>query len=216
MCTLDIRSAELSDSGEYKCVIQDFGKEGSNETTCKVEVEEFCHKFTGKLKGKKVVEDETAVFEIGVEEDDSEVKWFKDGVEIVPDGKRWIQRFPVLVDAPSFPTQSPANQSPPICFPTNNNLCMVSPSINNTLSITPTNDCIITNNWEECHSDALRKGLLFSESLWRHLPQDIAHYPLCASTNISQTPCLSCLLFVQVLFWSFSQPYFGKKEFFCN
>ena len=88
VCTLDIRSAELGDSGEYKCVIQDFGKEGSNETKCKVEIEEFAHKFTGKLKGKKVVEDETAVFELGVEEDDAEVKWYKDGVEIVPDGKR--------------------------------------------------------------------------------------------------------------------------------
>lgn len=90
VCTLDIRSAELSDSGEYKCVIQDFGKEGENETKCNVQIEEFAHKFTGELKGKKVVEDETAVFEIGVEEDDSEVKWFKDGVEIIPDGKRLL------------------------------------------------------------------------------------------------------------------------------
>merc|ERR1719447_1242807 len=88
VCTLDIRSAELSDSGEYKCVIQDFGKEGSNETKCNVVIEELQHKFTGKLKGKKVVEDDTAVFDLGVEEDDAEVKWYKDGVEIVPDGKR--------------------------------------------------------------------------------------------------------------------------------
>ena len=35
-----------------------------------------------------VVEDETAVFELGVEEDDAPVKWFKDGKEIIPDGKR--------------------------------------------------------------------------------------------------------------------------------
>ena len=88
VCTLDIRSAEISDSGEYKCVIQDFGKEGANETSCKVEIEEFQHAFTSKLKGKKVVEDETAIFELGVEEDDAPVKWYKDGVEIVPDGKR--------------------------------------------------------------------------------------------------------------------------------
>merc|ERR1719369_1742115 len=74
VCTLDIRSAELSDSGEYKCVIEDFGKEGENETTCQVEIAEFQHAFTSKLKGKKVVEDETAIFELGV--------------EIVPDGKR--------------------------------------------------------------------------------------------------------------------------------
>jgi len=88
VCTLDIRSAELADSGDYKCVIQDFGKEGENETNCKVEISEFQHAFTNKLKGKQVVEEETAVFELGVEEDDAPCKWFKDGVEIVPDGKR--------------------------------------------------------------------------------------------------------------------------------
>ncbi len=92
MCTLDIREAQLGDTGEYKCVIQDFGKEGANETKCRVEIEEFEHKFTSDLKGKKVVEDETAVFELGVEEDDAEVKWYKDGVEIVPDGKRLQKR----------------------------------------------------------------------------------------------------------------------------
>jgi len=68
--------------------IQDFGKEGANVTTCKVEIDEFQHAFTNKLKGKKVVEDDTAIFELGVEEDDAPVKWYKDGVEIVPDGKR--------------------------------------------------------------------------------------------------------------------------------
>ena len=105
VCTLDIRSAEIADSGEYKCVIQDFGKEGSNETKCKVEIEEFCHKFEGQLKGKKVVEDETAVFDIGVEEDDSEVKWFKDGVEIIPDGKRLMLVQPVFtILLPTFCT----------------------------------------------------------------------------------------------------------------
>ena len=33
-------------------------KEGENETKCNVEIAEFEHKFTGELKGKKVVEDE--------------------------------------------------------------------------------------------------------------------------------------------------------------
>ena len=87
-CTLEIRSAELGDAGEYKCVIQDFGKEGDSETTCQLEVDEFQHAFTSDLQGKNVVEDETAVFELGVEEDDAPVKWFKDGKEIIPDGKR--------------------------------------------------------------------------------------------------------------------------------
>jgi hypothetical protein len=88
--TLDIRSAELGDSGQYKCVIQDFGAEGESETTCDLKIDEFQHTFTSELKGKNVVEDETAVFEINVEEDDAPVKWFKDGVEIVPDGKRYL------------------------------------------------------------------------------------------------------------------------------
>jgi len=87
-CTLEIRSAEMGDAGEYKCVIQDFGKEGANETTCQLEMGEFQHAFTNDLQGKNVVEDETAVFELGVEEDDAPVKWFKDGKEIIPDGKR--------------------------------------------------------------------------------------------------------------------------------
>lgn len=89
MCTLDIRSAELSDSGDWKCVIEgEFAKEGKSESSCKVEIAEFEHAFTSQLKGKKVVEDDTAVFEIGVEEDDAPLKWYKDGVEIIPDGKR--------------------------------------------------------------------------------------------------------------------------------
>jgi len=86
--TLDIRDPQLADSGKYKCVIQDFGEEGENETECDVNIAEFQHAFTSALTGKNVVEDETAVFEIGVEEDDAPLKWYKDGVEIVPDGKR--------------------------------------------------------------------------------------------------------------------------------
>ena len=88
VCSLEIRSAEMADAGEYKCVIQDFGKEGESETTCQLEMAEFQHNFTSDLQGKNVVEDETAVFELGVEEDDAPVTWFKDGKEIVPDGKR--------------------------------------------------------------------------------------------------------------------------------
>ena len=113
VCTLDIRSAELADSGEYKCVIQDFGKEGSNETKCNVKIEEFEHKFTGNLKGKKVVEDETAVFDLGVEEDDAEVKWYKDGVEIVPDGKRLHRAVDPVLTLHPLPNQPyPCRQNP--------------------------------------------------------------------------------------------------------
>ena len=49
---------------------------------------EFPHKFASQLKGKDCVEDDHCKFEIEVEEDDAEVTWFKDGVEIIPDGKR--------------------------------------------------------------------------------------------------------------------------------
>ena len=36
------------------------------------------------------MEDDKVEFKVEVEEDDAEVKWFKDGVEIVPDGKRIV------------------------------------------------------------------------------------------------------------------------------
>ena len=88
-CSLEIRSAEMEDAGEWTCKIDgEFAKEGKDTTSCKLEMEEFQHAFTSQLQGKNVVEGETAVFEIGVEEDDAPTKWFKDGVEIVPDGKR--------------------------------------------------------------------------------------------------------------------------------
>jgi len=34
------------------------------------------------------VEDDHVEFKIELDEDDGEVKWFKDGLEIIPDGKR--------------------------------------------------------------------------------------------------------------------------------
>merc|ERR1719239_1251980 len=88
-CSLEIREAEMSDAGEWTCKIDgEFAKEGKDTTSCKLEMSEFQHAFTSQLQGKNVVEGETAVFEIGVEEDDAPAKWYKDGVEIVPDGKR--------------------------------------------------------------------------------------------------------------------------------
>jgi hypothetical protein len=35
-----------------------------------------------------VVEDDHVEFKIELDEEDGDVKWFKDGVEIIPDGKR--------------------------------------------------------------------------------------------------------------------------------
>merc|ERR1719209_140027 len=49
---------------------------------------EFQHAFTSDLQGKNVVEDDTAVFDLGVEEDDAPVTWFKDGKEIISEGKK--------------------------------------------------------------------------------------------------------------------------------
>ncbi len=36
--TLEIEEAELEDSGKYTCKIEEFGKEGENETTCDVAI----------------------------------------------------------------------------------------------------------------------------------------------------------------------------------
>jgi len=86
--TLTIREARLEDAGKYTCKIEEFGKEGDNETSCDVTIGEFPHKFTNKLESKNCVEDDKVEFKLECEEDDAEVKWFKDGVEIIPDGKR--------------------------------------------------------------------------------------------------------------------------------
>merc|ERR1712073_116517 len=80
--------ARVEDTGKYTCKIEEFGKEGDDETTCDVTIGEFPHKFTNKLESKNCVEDDKVEFKLECEEDDAEVKWYKDGVEIIPDGKR--------------------------------------------------------------------------------------------------------------------------------
>ena len=53
---------------------------------------ELLHKFAIKLETKHdrldYIEGDIVEFKLECEEDDAEVKWFKDGVEIIPDGKR--------------------------------------------------------------------------------------------------------------------------------
>lgn len=88
--SLTIRECELEDAGKYTCQIEEFGKPGEDMCTCDLTVGEFPHKFASQLEGKDCVEDDKCEFKIEVEEDDAEVKWFKDGVEIVPDGKRVV------------------------------------------------------------------------------------------------------------------------------
>ena len=58
------------------------------------------HKFTSELKSVDCVEDDKCEFKINVEEDDAEVKWFKDGVEIIPDGKRYVTLIYAAICAP--------------------------------------------------------------------------------------------------------------------
>ena len=36
-----------------------------------------------------MVEDDKVEFKLETEDEDAEVRWFKDGVEVVPDGKRY-------------------------------------------------------------------------------------------------------------------------------
>ena len=107
--TLTIRCAELEDAGKYTCKIEEFGKEGEDTTSCDVTIggkrqkppescfvifmmsfTEYPHKFTNSLQGKNVVEDDKVEFKLEVEDDEADVKWFKDGVEIIPDGKRYM------------------------------------------------------------------------------------------------------------------------------
>ena len=45
------------------------------------------------MEGKNVVEDDKVEFKLEVEDEDADVKWFKDGVEIIPDGKRWTNSW---------------------------------------------------------------------------------------------------------------------------
>ena len=87
-CKLTLKQCELEDAGRYTCKIEEFGKEGDSECTCDLTVGEFPHKFSSQLEGKDCVEGDKCEFKINVEEDDAEVKWYKDGVEIIPDGKR--------------------------------------------------------------------------------------------------------------------------------
>lgn len=49
---------------------------------------ELHHKFTNKLESKECFENDVIELQLECEENDAEVKWLKDKVEIVPDGKR--------------------------------------------------------------------------------------------------------------------------------
>jgi len=94
---LVFKTCELDDAGTWSCEIMEFVKNGEqDQTNCWLDVEEYPHTFTSKLKGQNVVEHDRCEFEIGVEADDADVSWYRDGkkinledgrVEIVSDGK---------------------------------------------------------------------------------------------------------------------------------
>ncbi|XP_059094392.1 twitchin-like [Tigriopus californicus] len=86
---LTIRKCKLEDAGRYSCEIQQFVKDGEeSEIICNLNIEEYPHKFTSKLKSKNVVEHQEAAFEINCEADDCEVAWYQNGKKITPDDKR--------------------------------------------------------------------------------------------------------------------------------
>ena len=51
--SLTIRKAELKDAGKYTCKIEEFGKEGENETSCQVTIGGRIHFY--KLKVQNIL-----------------------------------------------------------------------------------------------------------------------------------------------------------------
>ena len=81
----------LEDKGIYSCEIKEFVKQDEDfATDCVLEMEEFPHKFSGKLKGQTVVEHDKCEFEIDVEAEDASVIWYQNGQRIYPDEKRIV------------------------------------------------------------------------------------------------------------------------------
>jgi len=87
--TLMFEVCELDDAGTYSVEIMEFVKNGEvDQTNCWLDVEEYPHTFTSKLKGKDVVEHDRCEFEIDVEADDASVSWYRDGKKIQPEDGR--------------------------------------------------------------------------------------------------------------------------------
>ncbi|XP_023324296.1 twitchin isoform X2 [Eurytemora carolleeae] len=84
--SLVFRTCEMDDTGTYSCEIMEFVKNGEkDQTDCWLQVEEYPHTFTSKLKGQTAVEHDRVEFEIDVEATDAEVTWFRNGKKITPD-----------------------------------------------------------------------------------------------------------------------------------
>ena len=62
-------------------------------------ISEYPYKFTSELTGKDVVEDDHVEFKIELDEEDGDVKWYKDGVELKGSDVRyrvWVRNTKML------------------------------------------------------------------------------------------------------------------------
>lgn len=80
---LRIQDSEISDSDTYTCRINQ-----EEFTAVALQVTEQSFKFMRVLKSMRVNENDPITLECEIDEWDAPVQWFKDGVEVVPDGKK--------------------------------------------------------------------------------------------------------------------------------
>ena len=80
---LRIQDCEIADSDTYTCRINQ-----EEFTSCAVSVKDQSFKFMRVLKSMRVNENDPITLECEIDEWDAPVTWFKDGVEIKPDGKK--------------------------------------------------------------------------------------------------------------------------------
>lgn len=79
---LFIKNTTLRDSGKYQCKVK------NQETQTTVEVLKRKPEFVKVIEDYEVTEKDTAILDVEISTDVPEVKWFKDGKEIVPDSTR--------------------------------------------------------------------------------------------------------------------------------
>jgi len=80
-CRLTIKKAKASHAGEYTCKIDK--QEARTKTT--VKVSEYPFKFTKALMSVHATEKDYVCMECELDEEDGEVKWFRDGEPLSPD-----------------------------------------------------------------------------------------------------------------------------------
>jgi titin len=83
-----IKKAQFDDAGQYEVKIKDTPL----SSAAKLRVEEAPLEFVRQLADVEVKEGQTATFECELNKADEPVRWFSNGTEIKPDGKRVIAR----------------------------------------------------------------------------------------------------------------------------